>query len=187
MSSYSHKPDDFELVRAYNSGDREAFKLIVKRHNQRLMAVARRYARNEHDAKDILQEALFKASRHLHNFRFEAAVSTWLHRLVLNSGHDYVTNSQRRELSNLDDTDDPSRTLPAALTYDPFRHLDTTLTLFAAMKQLRPDQCYALLLVDLYGLDIASAARIAKVRPGTMKSRRGRARAHLREILEGSW
>lgn len=182
-STYAHH-EDFALVRAYLAGDKAAFTTIVSRHSARLLAVARRYARNEHDAHDILQDALFKASRHLHTFRFEAALGTWLHRLVMNSGHDYITHRQRRESPHLDDTEDSSRETHPALSHDPFGHLDLSLTLEAALKQLGPAQAHALVLVDLYGLDIASAAKIANVRPGTIKSRRGRAREQLRRILD---
>ncbi|WP_268914286.1 sigma-70 family RNA polymerase sigma factor [Corynebacterium uropygiale] len=182
-NSHAHH-EDFALVRAYLKGDKSAFNTIVSRHSAKLLVVARRYARNEHDAHDILQDALFKASRHLHTFRFEAALSTWLHRLVMNSGHDYITHRQRRESPHLDDTEDSSRETHPDLTHDPFGHLDLSLTLSAALAQLCPDQSHALILVDLYGLDIASAAKIANVRPGTIKSRRGRAREQLRRILE---
>ncbi len=175
-------PTDRDLVSAYVGGDGRAFTTIVERHRARLLWVARRYARNEDDAHDILQEALLKASRKLHTYRAESALSTWLHRLVMNSGWDFAHHRSHREQATLDDGLIPHE-FNARLSHDPIRGLDLALLLHQSMAKLRPDQRTALLLIDVAGYSVAHVAHREGVRPGTIKSRRARAREFLREDL----
>lgn len=164
------------------AGDHLGFTEIVNRHHTRLLWVARRYAGNEQDAQDILQEAYLNASRNLHGFRGDSSLSTWLHRLVMNSGYDFVHHRSRREVTALDDESTPHE-INLSLSYDPVPRIDLTLLLHQALATLRPDQCVALLLVDMGGYHVNQVARLQGVKPGTVKSRRCRARDQLREVL----
>lgn len=173
---------DQELVRRHLAGDRSAFTVIFHRHATRLMWVARRYARNDHDAHDILQEAFLNAARNLHKFRAEASLSTWLHRIVMNSGHDFLHHHSRREITALDDDTVPHE-FNLRLSHDPVPGIDLLLLLRQALATLRPEQSAALLLVDLVGYNVTHVAELQGVAPGTVKSRRCRARESLREVL----
>lgn len=173
---------DRELVTAYLGGDRRAFTTIVERHRTRLLWVARRYAHTEEDAHDILQEALLKASHKLHTYRAESTLSTWLHRLVMNSGWDFAHHRRHREQATLDEEVIP-HDFNVRLSHDPTRLLDLALLLRHSMAKLRPDQRTALLLIDVAGYSVAHVAHREGVRPGTIKSRRARAREFLREDL----
>lgn len=75
---------DEDLVRRVVSGDRAAFEPLMRRYNRRLFRLARATLRNDAEAEDALQEAYFTAYRRLAQYRGEAALSTWLSRLVLN-------------------------------------------------------------------------------------------------------
>ncbi|MGV0341555.1 sigma-70 family RNA polymerase sigma factor [Corynebacterium mastitidis] len=179
--SHQH-PSDSQLVMAYLAGEAAAFAEIVARHGARLLWVARRYGRNEHDAHDILQEALLRASQNLHTFRREAKLSTWLHRLVANSGYDFAHHRHLREVPTLDDDRVP-RDADTRLAYDPVGGVDTRLALQAALARVRPDQAAALVLIDAAGYSVAHVAALEGVSPGTVKSRRARAKVALREAL----
>ncbi|WP_080792207.1 sigma-70 family RNA polymerase sigma factor [Corynebacterium pacaense] len=174
---------DQELVADYVAGNQGAFATIVNRHQRHMFRAARKYGNNDEDAHDILQEALLKASRNMHLYRAEAALGTWLHRLVLNSGFDWAKHRTRRELAVLDDTESTSSEDPR-LAHDPLGYLDVAMTIREAMNQLHPDQRTAIILVDLGGYPIEEVAHFEGVRPGTIKSRRARAKAALREILD---
>jgi len=76
-----------ELVSLARSGDREAFSAIMQRCNQRLFRVARSVLGDEQEAEDVLQEAYVRAFGSIAGFRGEAAVATWLTRIVLNEAH----------------------------------------------------------------------------------------------------
>lgn len=175
---------DNALVTEYVAGDNRAFQIIVERHRQRMMAVAKQYARNEHDAQDIVQDALFKASRNMHTFRAESALTTWLYRLVKNAGYDHAKRAEnKRQHTSLDDSEKLSPDANRYLAHDPLGNLDRLLTLRQALFKLPAAQRRALMLIDVAGYSINSAASHLGVRPGTVKSRRNRARQALSDGL----
>lgn len=78
-------PDDASLLRALRAAEPAAFEALVRAHGGRLLAVARRFLRNEHDAQDAVQDAFLAAFRSLGGFEGGARLSTWLHRIVVNA------------------------------------------------------------------------------------------------------
>lgn len=177
---------DQALVKAYVNGDSGAFAAIVHRHQAMMNLVAARYARNEYDAQDIVQEALLRAARMMHTYRSEAQLATWLHRLVLNAGYDHMWKGEnaRRHASIHDDRVrmDTNR----ALSHDPLGNLDRLLAMRHAIETLPAAQRRALLLIDVVGLTVDKAAREMGVPTGTVKSRRNRARKTVAMMLADS-
>jgi RNA polymerase sigma-70 factor, ECF subfamily len=169
------------------SGDTEAFGILFTRHRERLWAVAVRTLGDADDAADALQDAMISAFRRAGSFRGDSAVTTWLHRIVVNACLDLL----RRRAARPATSGLPDGTMDAlALTaHGPARAADsdTALDVTAALRTLPPDQRAALVLVDMLGYPVADAAEVLGVSEGTVKSRcaRGRARllprlAHLR-------
>ena len=78
------EPDLAAFARA---GDREAFRAIMQRCNQRLFRIARSVTGDDGEAEDVLQEAYTRAFAAIAGFRGEAGVATWLTRIVLNEAH----------------------------------------------------------------------------------------------------
>jgi len=171
-------------------GDPDAFGDLFRRHRDRLWAVALRTLHDPDDAADALQEAMISAFRRAAEFRGEAAVTTWLHRIVVNACLDQLRRKAARPAVPADDEaalDALGQRLGGPAT-DPAPAADTTLDVEAALRLLPAGQRAALVLVDMLGYPVATAADVLGVSPGTVKSRcaRGRARlvphlAHLRE------
>ena len=167
------------------SGDTEAFGVLFSRHRQRLWAVAVRTLGNVDDAADALQDAMISAFRRAGSFRGDSAVTTWLHRIVVNACLDLLRRQAARPATSglAADTMDAL----AAHGSAPRADSDTALDVTAALRTLPPDQRAALVLVDMLGYPVADAAEVLGISEGTVKSRcsRGRARllpqlAHLR-------
>lgn len=76
--------DDSALVDQAQSGDREAFRHIMQRCNQRLFRVARGVVKDDAEAEDVVQQAYLHAFEKLATFRGDAALLTWMTRIVLN-------------------------------------------------------------------------------------------------------
>lgn len=167
--------NDRQLAADYVNGDTRAFKVIVRRHWQRMYYVARNYARDEQDAQDIVQEAFFKAARSMHNYRGEAKLSTWLHRMTVNAAIDHQRRYVRNNTS-LDDHDAVTQDANKFLAYSPMEQAERVMAIRKAVAGLPPAQRKALLLMDVDGLSIDRAAKELGVQPGTVKSRRYRAR-----------
>src|ERR1700719_3933377 len=94
-----------ELVAAAKSGDDLAFETIVKRHRQRIFALAFRYARSREDAEDIVQQTFQRAFIHLQRFEGRSSLSTWLTSIVINQA--LMLLRRRRALREVP-IDDPS-------------------------------------------------------------------------------
>jgi RNA polymerase sigma-70 factor, ECF subfamily len=77
--------DDQALLAALKNGEEWAFEAMVRLHGARLLAVARRFTHNEQDAQDVLQSAYLSAFRALNDFEGACQLSTWLHRIVVNT------------------------------------------------------------------------------------------------------
>jgi RNA polymerase sigma-70 factor, ECF subfamily len=76
--------DDTELVSAAADGSREAFDVLVERHRRAVYQVCYRFVNNHEDASDLAQDAFVRAWKGVKNFKGQAALSTWLHRIAVN-------------------------------------------------------------------------------------------------------
>jgi RNA polymerase sigma-70 factor (ECF subfamily) len=171
---------DADLLRAHVDGDPEAFGELVRRHRDRLWAVALRTVGDREDAADAVQDALLSAHRAAARFRGESAVTTWLHRIVVNACLDRMRRRQAHPTVPLPDgshSDDGPATGPEPAA--PAQDHDTALVVREALAALPAEQRAALVLVDVQGYPVAEAAEILGVAEGTIKSRCARGRARM--------
>ncbi|HZX98337.1 MAG TPA: RNA polymerase sigma factor SigM [Dermatophilaceae bacterium] len=168
---------DRELLSAHCAGDPEAFGELFRRHRDQMWALAVRTTRDPELAADAVQEAFIAAFRGADSFRGEAAVTTWLHRIVVNSCLDRL-----RRIKPIVDLPDADLSVLAD-THDHHHSVDVRLDVRAALEQLPEGQRMALILVDMHGLKIAEAASILDVAEGTIKSRCARGRAAMVPLL----
>jgi RNA polymerase sigma-70 factor, ECF subfamily len=168
--------DDRRLMQAHLGGDPDAFTTLVSRHRHRLWAVALRTLGDPEEAADAVQDALLSAFRNAHTYRGDAALTTWLHRIVVNACLDRVRRRQARPTEPLGDRDVAARRHPHDLA-------EVRLDVTAALARLPETQRTAIVLVDLEDLPVAEAAALLGVAEGTVKSRCARGRAALAEWL----
>ncbi len=172
--------EDQALVDQFLEGDTKAFSAIVDKHRGRLTKVARRYAQDDNEVQDIVQDALFKASRRMDTFRHESTLSTWLHRIVMNTGFDYVEKSKRNEVLTFDSIDEERN---ASLSVDPMPTVEHALYVEKVLGKLSEDHRHVLILTELEGYSAVDAAKMLGVAPGTIKSRRARAKEALKTVI----
>lgn len=175
---------DAELLRAHVAGDPRAFAQLFHRHRDRLWAVALRTLADREEAADALQDALLSAHRAASRFRGDSAVTTWLHRIVVNACIDRIRRRQAHPTVPLPDGSrhsDPERWFREPPAPAPDR--DTVLVVRQALASLPTEQRAALVLVDVQGYPVAEAAAILGVAEGTVKSRCARGRARLAGLL----
>src|SRR5207244_4977164 len=138
-----------ELLRRHVNGDNDAFGLLFTRHKDRLWAVAVRTLGDPEEAADALQDAMISAFRQASGFRGDSAVTTWLHRIVVNACLDRLRRrAARPEIAGGDE-----RLLDVLAAGagggDPAGGTALSLDVMAALKQLPRDQQVALVLVDM--------------------------------------
>jgi RNA polymerase sigma-70 factor (ECF subfamily) len=176
---------DRELLRRHVAGDPEAFGKLFLRHKERLWAVALRTACDPDDAADALQEAMVSAFRRAGDFRGESAVTTWLHRIVVNAAVDRLRRRPAKT-ANWPSQEGPPDNVAAAGPPPAPDQMDATevrLDVTAALRHLPDQQRIALVLVDMLGYPVAEASEILGVSVGTIKSRCARGRARLLPYL----
>ena len=126
------------------------------------------------EAGDCVQEAFLAAYRRAESYRGDAAVTTWLHRIVVNACLDRLRRTKVTtplpEWDLADRRDEHASTL-------------VRVDVREALRQLPEGQRLALVLVDMHGLSVAEAAGVLEVAEGTVKSRCARGRAAMAELL----
>ncbi len=118
-------PSDQELLRRHVAGDSDAFGELFRRHRDRLWAVALRTVCDPDEAADALQDAMVSAFRRAADFRGESAVTTWLHRIVVNASLDRLRRRAARPA--LSAGDEQAFEALVAQEGDPARAADTRL------------------------------------------------------------
>ncbi|GAB7006546.1 RNA polymerase sigma factor SigM [Nocardioides sp. AN3] len=144
---------------------------------------------NADDAADGLQDGLVAAYRRAHTFRGDSAVTTWLHRVVVNACLDRVRAASVRRTSPLPENHDAALPPPAADAVDPAAAAERSeqrRLVLAALAQLPADQRAALVLIDMEAMPVAEAAAVLDVPVGTVKSRASRGRARLAVLLRAA-
>ncbi|MCQ6552113.1 RNA polymerase sigma factor SigM [Streptomyces sp. C10-9-1] len=175
---------DQDLLAQHVAGDPDAFGELVRRHRDRLWAVALRTLGDREEAADAVQDAFVSAFRAAATFRGQAAVTTWLHRITVNACLDRVRKADSRRTAPVDDTERLEQLLePHESAEAPAERQDLHRELLRALGTLPPEQRAALVLVDMQGYPVAEAAKVLDVPTGTVKSRCARGRARLLPML----
>lgn len=183
--------DDAALVACVLAGERDAFRQIMQRCNQRMFRVVRGVIRNEAEAEDVVQEAYVHGYEKLASFRGEASLATWLTRIALNEA--YGRLRRRRDSVDIDDID-LSASVAAQLIAFPGHVLGDDPAEEAARTQMRRlleqavdalPEAFRLvyLLRDVEGCSVEETALALALRPETVKTRLHRARRQLRDAL----
>ena len=166
--------DDAALIaRVLATGDRAAFGALVRRHQSAVRGLLRRLcAGDDATADDLAQEVFLKAYRHLHRFRGDARLSSWLYRIAYTT---FISHARARRA--------PEVPAPAPTPGPPTlaRH-----DLNRAFEHLRPEERAALALTYAQDLTHEEAAQILGWPVGTLKTHVHRGKEKLRRYL-GAW
>jgi RNA polymerase sigma-70 factor (ECF subfamily) len=184
--------DESDLLARLRAGEDAAYEELVRTYSPRLLAVARRIVGNDEEARDVLQDAFFNAFRSLGNFHGDARVSTWLHRIVVNSALMKLRTRKRKPEESIEPL------LPAFLADGHYAEkfsswgeqadaalsrTETQELIRARIDELPESFRTVLVLRDIEGLDTEETARVLDTTPNAVKIRLHRARAALRTLL----
>ncbi len=180
------------LVARLQAGDQDAYEELVRTHGGRLLSVARRFVRNEADAQDIVQAAYLSAFRSLRQFEGGCQLSTWLHRIVVNTALMKLRSRRRRPEESIEDLlprfdEQGGWAEPGVRWESPSDRLleqrETRLLVRGAIDRLPEAYRAVLLLRDIEELDTDEAAAVLGITPSAVKTRLHRARQALRTLL----
>lgn len=177
---------DMALVRRALAREADAFRAIIKTHNQRLYRIARGVVRNDAEAEDIVQEAYMRAFASLDSFRGDASLSTWLSRIVINEALGRL-RKRKRVVAVRDNPEAEIIRFPLNPNDDPERTMAQRqiLGLVERATDSLPDVYRSVFVARVIeGLSIEETAELLGIRPETVKTRLHRARALVRKALD---
>ena len=185
--------EDAVLVERVRGGDIDAFGLLVSKYQDKVYNTCWRMCGHVEDARELTQEAFFRAYQSIASFQGRSGFYTWVFRIAVNLTLSHRRKAKHRRVQSLDQVENPGardeplrdQVADGAASNPASRALTTELErqVERALDDLDPDHRAAIVLRDIEGFDYAEIARILEIAPGTVKSRLHRARAALRERL----
>lgn len=173
-----------ELIDRARQGDRGAFAALIRAHQDEVYTLARRLVGDPEMAADIAQEAMIRAWRALPGFRGDSKLSTWLHRITVNTAWTHKRRSRRHAGPSLDALREVAA--PEDSSHPAFAGENAELRerLGVALGRLPAGQRQVVVLKDVYGWSHAEIGASIGISETAAKVRLHRARARLARLLE---
>jgi len=188
--SVNSEANDSELVARVLQGDKNAFRPIVERYQNRIFAMVVGMVRDEAEARDLVQNAFIKAYQGLDTFRLDSSFYTWLYRIAMNLAIDSCRKRRRRKTGSFDEAiaarDEDGEMLELHHVDGPAEALhrkELRQRIFAAMEELTEEQREVLLLREVEGLSYAEISESMGIPEGTVMSRLFYARKKMQALL----
>ncbi|MBR5430218.1 MAG: sigma-70 family RNA polymerase sigma factor [Firmicutes bacterium] len=177
-----------QLIDRAKKGDPSAFNELMEAYSRTVFNIGLQMLHDRDDASDMTQETMIKVYRALPRFRGDAAFSTWVYRIMVNTCRDFLRSAARRRETPFSDfgEEDDGRPLLEAVddSAQPERlylEAESEEYLLSLIRRLRPEYRLVLTMRELGGLSYQEIAEAGDLSVGTVKSRLNRARAALRE------
>lgn len=164
-----------ETIKSAQNGDRAAFARLVDDHYDLMFRFALKYTGNREDAEDITQLSCIKLGRFIHQYRFEAAFSSWLYRLVINCARDFYKRQKSSE--PLDDNPGTS------VTGNPGEQLVLLHEVLEKIDSMGAGFRETVALIVGEGLSHADTAEVLAVKESTVSWRMHEIRKRLSRLL----
>lgn len=185
-------PNELDLVQRAQDRDTDAFRIIMRMHNQKLYRLARSIMRNDSEAEDVVQETYVTAFAHLASFRGKSALATWLSRIAINEALGRLRQTRRAAALIATEPLSEAQIIPfplAATGEDPERSMAQRqiLKLVEQATDALPDVYRTVFVARVIeGLSIEETADVLAIKPQTVKTRLHRARELVRKQLDKS-
>lgn len=175
--------DEASLIRMAQRGDIQSFEALIRPYQTKLYGMARSITGNAEDAEDAFQETVVHAFRAIARFRGDAAFATWLYRIALNVGRNWVRSQYRASSGRISDrlpvssdeyAPDPEEVLISREQIDTIRR---------ALLGLPDHYRETLMLRHYEDFSYEQIALILNVPVGTVRSRLAQGRKYLLELL----
>jgi len=194
-SAKSAPASEADFIGRLQAGDDEACEMLVRKFGGPMLSVAKRYMRDEEEARDVVQEAFLQAFRAIGTFRAESRLSTWLHRITVTTALMKLRSRRRRREESIDDllptfSEDGHRVESCReWEEDPEEALgrqQTRAIVRNCIARLPKSYRIVLTLRDIDDVDTREAADILGISETAVKVRLHRARQALRELLDAT-
>lgn len=173
--------EDSALITRAQNGDKEAFRLLVESHAQRLYALAYDLTANRLDAEDLVQEVFIKVYRYLASFRGNAKFSTWLHKITVNTWLNIRKSKYYQSRQNERTLEEKEHNM-IRTNSDPATNVHEHISL--ALNRLSERERSAFVLRHYHDMPLREIGSALKITTGTVKSLLFRSVKKLQKQLE---
>lgn len=178
---------DADVAHAAKHGDVRAFEILYETYKRMVWNVAYRMTFRFDEAEDVTQEVFLAAWRALPRYRNEAAFSTWLYRIAVNTTLNHLRAAKSNPVSTDKDVYQAALDKDQFIQYNPeapARAVEAEQTLARLLARLEPERRLALILREIEGLSYEQIAEAMETPLGTVRSRIARAREELAALAE---
>ena len=204
VKSNSRSPDDesgenkvgineHEFINGLRNGDPGCYETLVRQYGGQMLAVARRYLKDEVEAQDCVQDAYLQAFRNIYKFQQRSSLKSWLHRIVVNSALMKIRSRKRHPEEFIEDN--PSKFDSNGFRMGNESGITLSVEMLAVKKETRemirrcidqlPEHARILLLLrDIEGYTTSETATLLGISNGAVKTGLHRARGKLKLLLE---
>lgn len=193
QGAMSGKLADAELVQKASAGDKEAYRALVEKYQQRVYTIALDVVKSPEDAEDIAQEVFVKAYLSLRDFKGQSSFYTWLYRIAYNMAIDFRRRVSRRggaavefDESRLDSAVEavPGTQSRFGSPQEVMLRKEESQQIQRVLSQISPEHRAVITLREIDGLSYEEIADVVGVSKGTVMSRLHYARKRLQEGLK---
>jgi len=176
--------NDEMLISIFQSGDRDVYRILVERHQERIRNLLYSIFHDRTFIDDLSQEVFIKAYQALPRFRFEASFYTWLYRIAVNKSRDELRKKKLRRFFSFQTLDEGFDGEISSRISVPPENRDTQELVALGLQTLPEKFRTAIVLKDIDGLSYEEIAEVMQCELGTVKSRISRARSMLKKSLK---
>jgi RNA polymerase sigma-70 factor (ECF subfamily) len=179
-------PDwETNIVRRCQSGDPEAFRLLVERYQARVFSIAHTLVRGREDVEDIAQQVFTKVYFRLRDFDFRAALITWIYKITINECYNHLRKHRPNRLLSF------SSMTPTEAYYventrlpepSPARRAEAAQMVALLLERVSPDERLLLLMKEVEGYTIQDLSRLFACNENTVKVKLFRARRKMAQL-----
>jgi RNA polymerase sigma factor (sigma-70 family) len=174
---------DEHLVRRYvESGELRLFDTLVRRHIAKVRAMIYPMVLNDADADELTQEVFCRVIDGIHGFNHRSAFATWLHRIAMNTAHNFLKRRSRNPVEHWENPPD----MPGNKSWSPtetIMAMESDARVTKTLESLSPPLRAAIVLTAIHGFSLKEAAKAENCLMSTMYWRLHQARKTLRDRL----
>src|SRR5579862_9267464 len=188
LARRSKGEEERDLVRLAQSGTEAAFEELIRRHQQRVLALVGSILRRREDVEDVAQQVFLKVFISLKRFDLRSAFSTWLYKITVNECWDYLRKKKVRPLVyEADLSEEQVSRLDGIVSADrppegPNVRLETREALERLLEALPEQDRQLLVLKEMEGFSVQELAEILSLNVNTVKVRLFRARGRIMDV-----
>lgn len=184
IGAVSEESADGDLVRRLKDRDELALSDLIAVHGDKIYGVARRYLREEHDIRDVMQEVIVSVWTKIQTFQERSSFTSWLYRVTANASLMVVRRAKRRDREISRDALPADDAIAELSVYtrpsDDLERLELGMTMQAAIDRLPEPYRTTLILSDVQERSMVEVAGITGVTVQAVKTRLHRARLKVR-------